>query len=42
LGGESTKDQPASFLLGVRSATHMMEIIIDLRGSLTSGIAAAQ
>ncbi|MDT5256333.1 MAG: hypothetical protein QOD10_1413, partial [Mycobacterium sp.] len=24
------------------AATHMMEIIIDLRGSLTSGIAAAQ
>jgi hypothetical protein len=38
----STKDQPASFLLGMRAATHIMEIIIDLRGSLTSGIANAQ
>jgi hypothetical protein len=38
----STKDQPASFLLGMRAATHMMEIIIDLHDSLTSAIANAQ
>jgi hypothetical protein len=38
----STKDQSASFLLGMRAATHNMEIIIDLRSSLTSGIANAQ
>jgi hypothetical protein len=38
----STKDQPASFLLGMRAATHLVEIIIDLHGSLASGIANAQ
>jgi len=25
----STKDQPASFLLGIRAAARMMDIIID-------------
>jgi hypothetical protein len=29
LGRMSTKDQPASFLLGIRAAARMMEIIID-------------
>jgi hypothetical protein len=38
----STTDQLASFLLAMRAATHMMDIIIDLCCSLASGIANAQ
>jgi hypothetical protein len=38
----STTDQLASLLLGMRAATHMMDIIIDLCRSLASGIADAQ
>jgi hypothetical protein len=38
----STKDQPASLLLGMRAATHMMDTIIDLGGPLAGGILDAQ